>query len=93
MKVPSGLSAIALSLYLPANTAGHVATTTHRQGSYGRALPTRWMIYAIASRQTWIGEIDAANETEAIKRAAEKFNLCTTAKLMAVRRGTARSSA
>jgi hypothetical protein len=50
------------------------------------------MIYQVASSQTWIGEIDTATEADAIKRAAEKFNLCTTAKLMAVRRGTARSS-
>jgi hypothetical protein len=49
------------------------------------------MIYSVASRQTWIGEVDAATEAEAVKKAAEKFNLYT-AKLMAVRRNTARSS-
>ena len=41
------------------------------------------MIYQLASRQTWIGEVDAATEDEAVKKAAEKFNL-NTAKLMAV---------
>jgi hypothetical protein len=33
------------------------------------------MIYQLASSQTWIGEVDAATEAEAVKRAAEKFNL------------------
>jgi hypothetical protein len=61
-----------------------------RHGSDGRVLPTRWMIYQVASSQTWVGEIDAATEAEAIKKAAEKFNL-HTAKLMAVRRSAGRS--
>jgi hypothetical protein len=43
------------------------------------------MIYSIASSQTWIGEIDAATEAEAVKKAEEKFNLHGS-KLMAVRR-------
>jgi hypothetical protein len=46
-----------------------------RRGSDGRALPSRWMIYQVASRQTWIGEVDAATEAEAVKKAAEKFNM------------------
>jgi hypothetical protein len=54
-----------------------------RRGSDRRVLPTRWMM--VASSQTWIGEIDAPTEAEAVKKAAEKFNL-NTAKLMAVRR-------
>jgi hypothetical protein len=56
-----------------------------RHGSDGRVLPTRWMIYQVASSQTWIGEIDAATEAEAVRKAAEKFQLYGS-KLMAVRR-------
>ena len=61
-----------------------------RHGSDGRVLPTRWMIYQVASSQTWIGEVDAATGDKAVKKAAEKFKLYT-AKLMAVRRGAVRS--
>jgi hypothetical protein len=43
------------------------------------------MIYKLASKQTWIAEIEAATEAEAVKKAAEKFKLYTP-KLMAVRR-------
>ncbi len=62
-----------------------------RYGSDGRALPTRWMIYKLAFRQMWIGEIDAPTEAEAVKKAAMKFRR-RAANLMAVRRSTARSS-
>ncbi len=57
-----------------------------RRGSDGRALPTRWMIYKLASMQTWIGEIDAPTEAKAVKKAAMKFRH-RAANLMAVRRG------
>jgi hypothetical protein len=33
------------------------------------------MIYKVASRQTWVGEVEAATEAEAVKKAAEKFKL------------------
>jgi hypothetical protein len=49
------------------------------------------MIYQLASRQTLIGEIEAATEAEAIERATAKFKLYGS-KLMAVRRSAARSS-
>jgi hypothetical protein len=48
------------------------------------------MIYQVASRQTWIGEIDAATEADAVKKAAMKFRH-RAANLIAVRRSTARS--
>jgi hypothetical protein len=47
--------------------------------------PTRWTIYTIAARQTWVGETEVANEHEAIQKAAEQFKQPAT-KLHAVRR-------
>jgi hypothetical protein len=61
-----------------------------RRGSDGRVLATRWTICQVASRQTWIGEIDAATEADAVKKAAMKFKH-RAANLMAVRRSAVRS--
>jgi hypothetical protein len=46
---------------------------------------TRWIIYKLAAKQTWLGEVEAADEREAIEKAAKEFNQ-SAAKLMAVRR-------
>jgi hypothetical protein len=46
---------------------------------------TTWTIYKIAAKQTRLGEIEAADEREAIQKAAEEFKQPTT-KLYAVRR-------
>jgi hypothetical protein len=45
----------------------------------------RWIIYKLAARQTWIGEVDAADEREAVDKAAAEFKQYAP-KLMAVRR-------
>jgi hypothetical protein len=45
----------------------------------------KWGIYKVAAKQTWLGEIEAANEAEAIEKAAKEFRQPAT-KLMAVRR-------
>jgi hypothetical protein len=47
--------------------------------------------YLQARRQTWIGEVDAADEREAVEKAAAEFKQYAP-KLMAVRRSAARSS-
>jgi hypothetical protein len=47
--------------------------------------PLRWTIYKVAARQTWVGEVEATNEAEAIEKAAKEFKQHAT-KLMAVRR-------
>jgi hypothetical protein len=44
-----------------------------RRGSDGRALPTRWMIYQLASSQKWIGEVDA--KLMAVRRARSHSGL------------------
>jgi hypothetical protein len=46
-------------------------------------LPPRWTIYKLAARQTWIGEVEAATEAEAIEKAAVQFKHYAP-KLMAV---------
>ena len=45
----------------------------------------RWVIYKLAAKQTWIGEVEATTEAEAIEKAAVEFRQYA-AKLMAVRR-------
>ncbi len=57
----------------------------------GRVLPTRWMIYNLAFKQTWIGEIDGLGLGRGVKRAVMKFRH-RAASLMAVQRGAARVS-
>jgi hypothetical protein len=47
--------------------------------------PIIWEIYRAAAKARWIGEVEAADEAEAIAKAAEQFNQPAT-KLMAVRR-------
>jgi hypothetical protein len=47
--------------------------------------PARWAIYKIAAKQTWIGEVEAVDEREAIEKAAKEFKQ-PAAKLHAVRR-------
>jgi hypothetical protein len=42
-------------------------------------------IYKIAAKRTWVGEIEAAEEREAIEKAAKEFKRPAT-KLMAVKR-------
>jgi hypothetical protein len=49
------------------------------------AQPVRWSIYKIAAKQTWVGEVEAVDEREAIQKAAEQLKLPAT-KLHAVRR-------
>jgi hypothetical protein len=51
----------------------------------GPTQPTRWTIYKLAAKQIWIGEVEAADEREAIEKAAEQFKQPAT-KLHAVRR-------
>jgi hypothetical protein len=31
-------------------------------------LPPRWIIYKLAARRTWVGEVDAADEREAVEK-------------------------
>lgn len=45
----------------------------------------RWSIYKIAARQTWLGEVEAADEREAIEKAAKEFRI-DAHRLIAVRR-------
>jgi hypothetical protein len=47
--------------------------------------PTTWTIYKLAAKQIWLGEIEAADEREAIEKAAKEFKQPAT-KLMAVKR-------
>ena len=47
--------------------------------------PVRWVIYKLAAKQTWIGEVEAATEAEAIEKTAAEFKQYA-AKLYAVRR-------
>jgi hypothetical protein len=47
--------------------------------------PTVWAIYKLAAKQTWVGEVDATTEAEAIEKAEKQFNQYA-AKLRAVRR-------
>jgi hypothetical protein len=48
--------------------------------------PIIWSIFKIAATQTWLGTVEAADEREAIEKAAAIFQQ-SPAKLMAVRRG------
>jgi hypothetical protein len=48
-------------------------------------LRSRWTISKLAAGQTWIGEVEATTEVEAIEKAAAKFKQYGP-KLMAVRR-------
>jgi hypothetical protein len=45
-----------------------------------------WSVYKIVAKQTWVGEIEAADEHSAIEKAADQFKEPAT-KLMAMRRG------
>jgi hypothetical protein len=47
--------------------------------------PTTWTIYKVAAKQTRLGEVEAADEREAIEKAAKEFGQHAT-KLIAVRR-------
>ncbi len=47
--------------------------------------PTTWTIYKVAAKQTRLGEVEAADEREAIERAAKEFGQHAS-KLIAVRR-------
>jgi hypothetical protein len=47
---------------------------------------SRWAIYKAAHRLIWVGEVEAADESEAIAKAAEQLGLLP-AKLIATRRG------
>ncbi len=47
--------------------------------------PTTWTIYKVAAKQTRLGEVEAADEREAIEKAAKEFKQHVT-KLIAVRR-------
>jgi hypothetical protein len=47
--------------------------------------PITWTIYKIAAKQTWVGEVEAADEHTALEKVAEQFKLPAT-KLMAMRR-------
>jgi len=49
------------------------------------ASPPRWAIHKAAHRLIWVGEVEAAAESEAIEKAAEQLGLLP-AKLIAVRR-------
>jgi hypothetical protein len=44
-----------------------------------------WTIYKLAAKQTWLGEVEATDEREAIEKAAEEFKQPAT-KLMAAQR-------
>jgi hypothetical protein len=46
---------------------------------------TTWTIYKVAAKQTRLGEVEAADEREAIEKAAKEFRQHAM-KLMAVRR-------
>jgi hypothetical protein len=46
------------------------------------AQPIKWGIYKVAAKQTWVSEIEAIDEAEAIEKAAEQFKVPAT-KLMA----------
>ena len=46
---------------------------------------SKWAIYKITAKQTRVGEVEAADEREAIEKAAAEFRQ-RQAKLMAVRR-------
>jgi len=46
----------------------------------------RWAIHKAAHRLIWVGEVKAADESEAIAKAAEQLGLLP-AKLIATRRG------
>jgi hypothetical protein len=50
----------------PSNTGGHASQVATTAAS--------WIIYKLASRQTWLGEIETANEAEAVKKSAAEFN-------------------
>jgi hypothetical protein len=47
--------------------------------------PTRWTIYKIAAKQTWVGTIEAPDEGTAIEKAAAELRIPAT-KLHAVPR-------
>ncbi len=46
---------------------------------------TKWAIYKVAAKQTWVGEVEAADEREAVEKAAREFRQHPS-KLIAVRR-------
>jgi hypothetical protein len=47
--------------------------------------PATWTIYKVAAKQTRLGEVEAADEREAVEKAAKEFGQHAT-KLIAVRR-------
>jgi len=47
--------------------------------------PTEWTIYKVAAKQTRLGEVEAADEREAVEKAAKEFGQHAS-KLIAVRR-------
>jgi hypothetical protein len=47
--------------------------------------PIKWGIYKIAAKQTWVGEVEATDEREAIEKAAKEFKQYAP-KLIAVKR-------
>jgi hypothetical protein len=49
------------------------------------AKPIRSSIHKLAAKATWVGEVEAVDEQEAVRKAAEEFKQYA-AKLMAVRR-------
>lgn len=46
---------------------------------------TRWTIYKVAAKQTWVGEVEAVDERGAVEKAAAEFKV-PAFKLIAVRR-------
>jgi hypothetical protein len=48
--------------------------------------PVRWSILILHAKATWLGDIEASTEAEAIAKGAEKFAQ-PKERLMAVRRG------
>jgi hypothetical protein len=51
--------------------------------------PATWTIYKLAAKRVWVGEVEAADEREAIEKAAREFRQHAS-KLMAVRRPAGR---
>jgi len=46
---------------------------------------TTWIVYKIASKQTWLGFVEAANEREAVEKAEKEFKV-DARRLIALRR-------
>jgi hypothetical protein len=52
----------------------------------GRSPIVRWSILVVRTKAVWLGDVEAASETEAIAKGAAEFNQ-PKERLMAVRRG------